>query len=83
MYGSVDIWRCEIFSVNSIFFIIKYSNFRGGNGHSSALLPNSNIARILCHVKGALVLRALILPLQLAGNLCYLSLPSYVIDNSP
>ena len=63
--------------------MIKYSNFMGRNSHISDFLPNCNIARIFSHVKGALVLRAFILPLKLAENLCYQSLPSYMIDNSP
>ncbi len=55
----------------------------GRNSRNSDFLPNCNIARIFCHIKGALVLRALILPLNMAENLCYQSLPSYIIDSSP
>ena len=63
--------------------MIKYSNFRGRNCRNSSVLPNCNIAQIFCHVKGALVLRALILPLKMTENLRYQSLPSYMIDSYP
>ena len=65
------------------FSMIKYLFYWAGTAIFWLSCLSYNIARIFWHVKGGLVRDRENLPLDMIKNLCYMSLPSYIMDSSP